>query len=125
MRKLYIASAISALLLSSLMFATPSRAAECIIAGELSPWGTNSTGTFMLPSGGSCVLNLRIPGVVNSSSVLQKPAHGSLRRVNVSNYEYRAGKGFKGTDTFSVTAVGKTAAGMTGKSVVTLNANIQ
>jgi len=99
-------------------------ASECPATGTLSGWGVNSTGYFSVASGGTCLFPIRMQGAASSSSISQKPAHGTLKRLNVSTYEYTARAGYKGSDTFAVKATGKgpTSSGM---SVITMNATVQ
>jgi hypothetical protein len=97
---------------------------ECPIAGTLSTWGINSTGVFNVPSGGACLFPIRIEGVIASSSIVQKPAYGVLRQLNESTFEYTAGAGYAGTDTFSVQVTGRGPTA-SGTSVVTLIATVR
>ena len=99
-------------------------ASECPASGTLSDWGVNSTGYFNVASGGTCLFPIRMQGEVKSSSVKQKPAHGTLKQLNASTFEYTAKAGFKGADTFSVQATGKGPTG-SGTSVITMNATVQ
>jgi hypothetical protein len=63
-------------------------------------------------------------GTASSSDILRKPAHGKLKKLNTTTYEYKAKAGFKGSDTFVVKATGQgpTASGM---SVITVQATIK
>jgi hypothetical protein len=63
-------------------------------------------------------------GEVKSSSISQKPAHGTLKRLNISTYAYTAKSGYKGSDAFAVTATGKGPTA-SGTSVITVNATVQ
>jgi Bacterial Ig domain len=99
-------------------------ASECPIAGMLSTWGINSTGLFNVASGGACLFPLRIEGVIANSSIVQRPAHGTLRQLNESTFEYIANADYRGTDNFSVQATGKGPTA-TGTSVITLIATVQ
>ncbi|MBR1278803.1 hypothetical protein JQ624_29460 [Bradyrhizobium sp. AUGA SZCCT0283] len=94
------------------------------MSGTLSGWGINSMGYFNVASGGSCLFPIRIAGVMKSSSISQKPAHGTLKKLNVSTYQYTAKAGYKGTDTFAVQATGKSPMA-SGTSVITMNATVQ
>ena len=107
-------------LASSTVFA----ASECPASGSLSDWGTNSTGYFSVASGGSCLFPIRIAGEMQSSKIAQKPAHGTLKRMNVSTYVYTAKGGYKGPDVFAVQATGKGPTSR-GTSVITMNATVQ
>jgi hypothetical protein len=99
-------------------------ASECPASGTLSDWGVNSTGYFNVASGGTCLFPIRMQGAVSSSSVSQKPAHGTLKKLNVSTFEYTAKAGYKGPDSFAVKATGKGPTA-SGTSVITMNATVQ
>jgi len=110
---------------SALVSLAPARAAsECPASGSLSGWGVNSTGYFNVASGGTCLFPIRMEGEVKSSSISQKPAHGTLKRLNISTYAYTAKSGYKGSDAFAVTATGKGPTA-SGTSVITVNATVQ
>jgi hypothetical protein len=89
-----------------------------------SDWGENSTGYFNVPSGGSCLFPIRMGGAVSSSEISQKPAHGKLKRLNISTYEYTAKARYKGSDTFAIKATGKGPTA-SGTSVIIVHATIQ
>jgi hypothetical protein len=99
-------------------------ASECPATGTLSDWGVNSTGYFSVASGGTCLFPIRMQGAVSSSSVSQRPAHGILKKLNLSTYEYTAKAGYRGPDTFAVKATGKGPTG-SGTSVIPMNATVQ
>ena len=110
---------------SALVSLAPARAAsECPASGSLSGWGVNSTGYFNVASGGTCLFPIRMEGEVKSSSISQKPAHGTLKRLNISTYAYTAKSGYKGSDAFAVTATGKGPTA-SGTSIITVNATVQ
>jgi len=97
---------------------------ECPIAGTLSTWGINSTGVFDVASGGACLFPLKIEGVIASSSIVQRPEHGTLRQLNESTFEYTANAGYLGADTFSVQATGKGPTAL-GTSIISLIATVR
>ncbi len=99
-------------------------ASECPATGTLSDWGINSTGYFSIASGGTCLFPVRMQGTVNSSSISQKPAHGTLKKLNVSTYQYTAKAGYHGPDAFAVKFTGKGPTS-SGTSVITMNATVQ
>jgi len=61
---------------------------------------------------------------MKSSSISQKPAHGTLKKLNISTYQYTAKAGYKGTDTFAVEVTGKSPTA-SGTSVITMNVTVQ
>jgi hypothetical protein len=123
---------LSKVFISALLVAVPSlvclssarAASECPASGTLSDWGINSTGYFNVASGGTCLFPIRMQGSVSSSSVSQKPAHGVLKKLNVSTYQYTAKAGYTGSDIFAVKATGKGPTA-SGTSVITMNATVQ
>lgn len=98
---------------------------QCVVAGSPpAGWGFNSTGYIEIASGGSCMFSVYTTGEILSSSVLQNPAHGTLQQLNVSSFVYAAQAGYRGSDTFSVQATGKSPTS-SGSSVFTINATLQ
>src|SRR5512147_1681645 len=102
-----LAFALTVAALSPISLSSAQAASECPATGTLSDWGVNSTGYFNVASGGSCLFPVRMQGTVSSSSVSQKPGHGTLKRLNASTYLYTAKAGYKGQDTFAVSFTGK------------------
>ena len=93
---------------TSLMAASLARAAsDCSTSVTLADWGANSTGYIDVASGGSCLFPIKMRGTVSSSDISQKPAHGKLKRLNISTYEYTAKARYKGSDTFAIKATGQ------------------
>jgi hypothetical protein len=104
---------------------SPARAAsDCPILIGLADWGENSTGDISVASGQSCLVPVKMRGTVSSSDILKKPAHGKLKKLNATTYEYRAKARYKGNDTFAIKATGQGPA-TSGTSVITVNATIK
>jgi hypothetical protein len=99
-------------------------ASDCPISVTLADWGEDSTGYINLAPGASCQFPITMRGTVNSSKISQKPGHGKLKKIDVSTYEYRAKKRYKGSDTFAIKATGQ-GPSASGTSVITLHATIE
>jgi len=99
-------------------------ASDCSTLITLADWGENSTGDIGVAPGGSCLFPIRMRGTVSSSDISQKPAHGKLKRLNISAYEYTPKARYKGSDTFAIKAAGQGPAGP-GTSVITVHATIK
>jgi hypothetical protein len=99
-------------------------ASDCPTSVTLADWGENSTGYINVASGGSCQFPITMRGTVNSSNISQKPGHGKLKKLNISTYEYKAKKRYKGSDSFAIKATGQ-GPSASGTSVITVNATIQ
>jgi len=110
---------------ASLLSVSSARAAaDCPISVTLADWGENSTGYISVAPGGSCQFPIRMRGTVNGSDISQKPGHGKLKKLNISTYEYRAKRRYKGSDTFAIKATGQGPTA-SGTSVITVHATIQ
>ena len=110
---------------ASIMSASPARAvSDCSASTTLANWGENATGDIDLAAGESCLFAIRIRGTVSSSEISQKPAHGKLKKLDASSYQYTAKAKYKGSDTFAIKATGKGPTA-SGTSVITVNATIK
>jgi hypothetical protein len=99
-------------------------ASDCSKLAELADWGQNSTADISAASGGSCLFSITMRGTASSSDILQKPANGKLKKLNVTTYEYKAKAKYKGSDTFAIKATGQGPTA-SGTSVITVHATIK
>jgi hypothetical protein len=99
-------------------------ASDCPKLVELADWGENSTGDISVASGQSCLVPIKMRGTVSSSDIFQKPAHGKLKKLNATTYEYTAKARYKGSDTFAIKATGQGPTA-SGTSVITVNVTIK
>jgi len=110
---------------TSLVPVPPAQAvSDCSASTTLANWGENATGDIDLAAGESCLFPIRIRGTVGSSEISQKPAHGKLKKLDASSYQYTAKAKYKGSDSFVIKATGKGPTA-TGTSVITVNATIK
>ena len=91
---------------------------------QLANWGENATGDIDIAAGESCLFPIRIRGTVASSEISQKPAHGKLKKLDASSYQYTAKAKYKGSDTFVIKATGKGPAA-SGTSIITVKATVK
>jgi hypothetical protein len=99
-------------------------APDCPKLVELADWGENSAGDISVAPGQSCLFPITIRGTVTSSEIFQKPAHGKLKKLNATTYEYKAKARYKGSDTFAIKATGQGPTA-SGTSVITVHATIK
>jgi hypothetical protein len=99
-------------------------ASDCSISVALVDWGENSTTYIDLAPGGSCLFPIRIRGTVSSSDIWQKPVRGKLKKLDITNYEYKAKAKYRGEDTFVIKVTGKGPT-VSGTSVITVRATIK
>ena len=100
-------------------------APQCVVSGSApAGWGFNSIGYIEIASGSSCLFAVNINGEIFSSSVSQTPANGTLQQLDLSSFLYTSQTGFRGRDTFSVQATGRSQSS-SGSSVITINATLR
>ena len=80
---------------------------DCRVTGTPSEFGIDMTAFVAVRSGETCNFPIRIPGAMNTSGISQKPAHGTLRQINVTTFPYSAARGCKGNDSFAIYGIGK------------------
>jgi hypothetical protein len=97
---------------------------DCSMSVTLVDWGQNSTGHIDLKSGETCLFPIRMDGTVSVSDISERPAHGKLKKLNTSTFEYKAKAGYKGSDTFAIKATGQDQTA-SGTSVITVHATIK
>ena len=114
-----------ALIVAAPMSVSLARAAsDCSTLITPADWGENSTADIDLKSGESCLFHITKRGTVSNSEIYQKPAHGKLKRLNISTFQYTAKARYKGSDTFAIKATGQ-GPRASGTSVITENATIK
>ena len=109
---------------SSMSVSLARAASDCSMSVTLADWGENSTGYIDLASGRDCQFPIRMGGTVINSDISQKPAHGKLKKLDMSTYEYKAKARYKGDDTFAIKATGQGPTA-SGTSVITVRATIK
>ena len=100
-------------------------APQCVVSGSPpAGWGFNSIGYIEIASGSGCLFAVNVDGEILSSSVAQSPASGTLQQLDLSSFLYTSQAGYRGRDTFSVQATGRSQTS-SGSSVITINATLQ
>jgi hypothetical protein len=100
-------------------------APQCVVSGSPpTGWGFNSIGYIEIASGSGCLFAVNVDGEILSSSVAQSPASGTLQQLDLSSFLYTSQAGYRGRDTFSVQATGRSQTS-SGSSVITINATLQ
>jgi hypothetical protein len=114
--------------LGTLAVAAPTiaqNAPQCVVSGSPpAGWGFNSIGYIEIASGSGCLFAVNVDGEILSSSVAQSPASGTLQQLDLSSFLYTSQAGYRGRDTFSVQATGRSQTS-SGSSVITINATLK
>ena len=97
----------------------------CNVAGNMGPLGANMTAAFDVQSGQGCMYDIRPQGALSSAKLSQRPRHGTVKMVDKDTWAYEAAKGYRGADTFAITAQGKTIDEKPGTSVLSFQVNVK
>jgi hypothetical protein len=97
---------------------------DCPILADTADWGENSTADISVASGGGCLFPIRMRGTASNSVIEKKPAHGKLKKIDMTSYRYTPKKKYKGSDTFVIKETGR-GPSASGTSVITVNATIK
>ncbi len=100
------------------------RARDCVVAGTLHPFGTNSEGFINVAAGEACNLSLSTSGTIEDSAISERPQHGDLRMLSTSNAVYTPRAGFTGTDEFAFRITGRNQ-NVSGTSVLKIKAIVK
>jgi hypothetical protein len=125
MRTRLVLIAVALGMVVSFVPALSQNAPQCVVSGSApAGWGFNSIGYIEIASGSSCLFAVNIDGEILSSSVSQTPANGTLQQLDLSSFLYTSQAGYRGRDTFSVQATGRSQSS-SGSSVITINATLR
>jgi hypothetical protein len=97
---------------------------DCVIVGNIAPFGINSEGTIDMNAGETCKMHLTTSGTVENTKVSLRPKNGTLTMEGAGSASYKPKKGFKGTDEFAVTVTGRGPTSV-GTSVLKVRANVK
>ena len=97
----------------------------CNVAGNMGPLGANMTAAFDVQSGQGCMYDIRPQGALSSAKLSQRPRHGSVKMVDKDTWTYEAAKGYRGADSFAITAQGKSIDEKPGTSVLSFQVNVK
>ena len=96
------------LALPAFLFAAPAFAQSmCVVAGNQPIMGANMTADFDVTAGQACMYDIKPRGTLTSAEVTQPPQNGTLKMVDKDTLSYEPKAGYKGADSFVITATGK------------------
>ncbi len=97
----------------------------CVIAGSRSIMGANMEGAFDVQSGQGCMSDISPQGTLTSSEISQRPQHGTLAMVDKDTWTYTPAQGYRGPDSFAITATGQSIDQKPGTSVLSYKVNVR
>ena len=98
---------------------------QCQTRGNWAGWGQNGEAAFDVGPGQACTIGVNTYGRIENTKVARQPAHGKVRQIDLSNFEYRADPGFTGTDSFVLEGTGHDPGGPNEASAVTMTVNVR
>jgi Bacterial Ig domain len=97
----------------------------CVIAGNDPIMGANGTAAFDVQVGQGCMSDIRPRGRLTSSEISQRPQHGTLKMVDKDTWTYEPTSGYRGSDSFAITATGQSMDEKPGTSVLSYTVNVK
>ena len=116
---------IVALPLAFLSAGPASAQSMCVIAGSNPIMGANMSADFDVTAGQGCTSDIRPQGSLASSEVSQKPQHGTVKMVDKDTWTYEPTAGYRGSDSFTITAKGQSVDQKPGTSVLSYKVNVK
>ena len=110
----------------AILTAGPARAQSmCVVAGNRPIMGANMTADFDVQAGQGCMYDIRPQGTLSSSQISQRPQHGTLKMVDKDTLTYQPKAGYRGADSFAITAKGQSVDEKPGTSVLSFKVNVK
>jgi hypothetical protein len=97
----------------------------CVVAGSNPIMGANMSADFDVQAGQGCTSDIRPQGTLASSEVSQRPQHGTLKMVDKDTWTYEPTSGYRGADSFAITATGQSVDQKPGSSVLSYKVNVK
>jgi Bacterial Ig domain len=97
----------------------------CVVAGNQPIMGANMNGEFEVQAGQGCTYDIRPRGSLASSEISQRPQHGTVKMVDMDTLTYEPAAGYRGADSFAITAQGKSIDEKPGTSVLSFKVNVK
>jgi Bacterial Ig domain len=87
--------------------------------------GANMEGAFDVQAGQGCMSDISPQGALNSSKISQRAQHGTVKMVDKDTWTYTPTRGYRGPDSFAITAQGKSIDEKPGTSVLSFKVNVK
>jgi Bacterial Ig domain len=97
----------------------------CVVEGNSAIMGANMTAAFDTRAGQGCMSDIRPQGTLGSSEISERAQHGTVKLVDKDTWEYVPTSGYVGSDSFAITATGKSIDEKPGTSVFNFRVNVK
>ncbi len=97
----------------------------CVIDGNRAIMGANMTAAFDVQAGQGCMSDITPQGTLSSSEISQRPQHGTLKMVDKDTWTYEPAQGYRGADSFAITAKGQSIDEKPGTSVLSYRVTVK
>ncbi|ANY81233.1 hypothetical protein BB934_25955 [Microvirga ossetica] len=96
----------------------------CIIEAHRAIMGANMEGAFEVQAQG-CMSDISPQGTLASSELSQRPQHGTVKMVDKDTWTYEPTAGYRGPDSFAITAKGQSIDQKPGTSVLSYKVTVK
>ena len=83
------------------------------------------TAAFDTRTGQGCMSDIRPQGTLSSSEISERAQHGTVTMVDKDTWTYVPTSGYLGSDSFAITATGKSIDEKPGTSVLSFRVNVK
>ena len=97
----------------------------CVVEGNRAIMGANMNAAFDVQTGQGCMSDISPQGTLASSELSQRPQHGTVTMVDKDTWTYVPTSGYIGSDSFVITAQGKSIDEKAGTSVLSFDVNVK
>lgn len=97
----------------------------CVVAGNQPIMGANMNADFEVQAGHGCMSDIHPQGTLSKSEISQRPQHGTLKMVDKDTWTYEPAAGYRGQDSFAITAQGQSVDEKSGTSVLSYRVSVK
>jgi hypothetical protein len=97
----------------------------CVVAGNQPIVGANMNADFDVQAGQECRYDIRPRGTLTSSEISQPAQHGTVKMIDKDTLTYEPAAGYRGSDSFAITAMGQSTDEKPGTSVLSFKVNVR
>jgi hypothetical protein len=97
----------------------------CVVEGNRAIMGANMNAAFDVQAGQGCMSDISPQGTLTSSEISQRPQHGTVKMVDKDTWTYEPTAGYRGPDSFAITATGQSIDQKPGTSVLSYRVTVK
>lgn len=97
---------------------------ECVVEGNPAIFGADIFAAFSVNAGQGCIHGVHVRGSIDSSEISEPAKHGMVKMLDKATWIYEPAPGYRGPDSFAITARGTSIHETPGTSVVRFSVTV-